>query len=215
MTLREKVYNYLREGLATGRLEPGSYINQDEICANLNISRAPLRDALIQLDTEQFVQIQPRRGVLIKPLTLRDVQNSYEIAGFLESAVVKTEFTRITKARVAKMKRLNDRLHETLEAGKYDAYYQLNLNFHDIFLSLSGNQLLKTILMPIKQRLYDFPRMNYQREWEKINLLEHERFIYSIETGNREAAVSIIINEHWSFTRHREYLEQVYCHAQK
>jgi len=80
-TLREKVYNYLREELAKGSLIPGSYIDQKAICENLEISRAPLRDALIQLETEQFIQILPRRGVLIKKLSLEDIKNSYEIIG--------------------------------------------------------------------------------------------------------------------------------------
>jgi DNA-binding GntR family transcriptional regulator len=64
-TLREKVYNYLRAELAKGTLTPGSYIDQNRICDNLDISRAPLRDALIQLESERFVEILPRRGVLI------------------------------------------------------------------------------------------------------------------------------------------------------
>jgi len=209
-TLREKVYNYLREELAKGSLIPGSYINQKAICENLEISRAPLRDALIQLETEQFIQILPRRGVLIKKLSLADIKNSYEIIGSLESSIVFSEFHKFKSSNIAKLEEINDRLKATLDKKRFDEYYELNLKFHGIFLALSDNSLLNHILLPLKQRLYDFPRMKYDRQWELVNLSEHKRFIDSIKAGNREAAASIIKYEHWSFDHHKENLIKIY-----
>ncbi len=209
-TLREKVYNYLREELAKGSLIPGSYINQNAICDNLDISRAPLRDALIQLETEQFVQILPRRGVLIKKLTLQDIKNSYEIIGPLESSVVLSEFYKFKPSHIARLEKINDGLRKTLDKERFDEYYELNLKFHDIFLALSDNTFLNHILPPLKQRLSDFPRMKYDRQWELVNLLEHKRFIDSLKAGNREAAASIIKYEHWSFDHHKENLIKIY-----
>jgi len=209
-TLREKVYNYLREELAKGSLIPGSYIDQKAICENLEISRAPLRDALIQLETEQFIQILPRRGVLIKKLSLEDIKNSYEIIGSLESSIVFSVFHKFKSSNIAKLKEINDRLKATLDKKRFDEYYELNLKFHGIFLALSDNSLLNHILLPLKQRLYDFPRMKYDRQWELVNLSEHKRFIDSIKAGNREAAASIIKYEHWSFDHHKENLIKIY-----
>ena len=209
-TLREKVYNYLREELAKGKLIPGSYIDQKAICDNLDISRAPLRDALIQLETEQFIQILPRRGVLIKKLSLADIKNSYEIIGSLESSVVLSEFHKFKPSDIEKLEKINDQLKLTLNNERFNAYYEQNLKFHGIFLALSDNTLLSHILLPLKQRLYDFPRMKYDREWELVNLSEHRRFIDSVKAGNRDAAASIIKYEHWSFDHHKENLIKIY-----
>ncbi len=209
-TLREKVYRYLRRELANGHLVPGSYIDQKQICERLHISRAPIRDALIQLEAEHFVQILPRRGVLIRKLTLRDIKSSYQIAAALESAVVSCEFDRLGPAHVREMTRLNEVLYQNLEDEKFDAYYENNIAFHSVYMRLSDNDELKSILTRIIQRLYDFPRMQYNKQWERINLHEHRRFADAVQAGNREAAVSIIRNEHWSFEHHREYLVRVY-----
>jgi len=209
-TLREKVYHYLRLELARGNLAPGSYIDQNEICERLHISRAPMRDALIQLEAEHFVQIFPRRGVLIKKLTIQDIKSSYQIAAALESSVVSCEFDKLTSAHTREMERLNDLLLTNLEHEKFDAYYENNLNFHRVYMNLSDNDHLKSILTLLIRRLYDFPRMEYNKEWERINLHEHRRFTDAVKAGNREAAVSIIRNEHWSFDHHREYLVKVY-----
>lgn len=209
-TLREKVYHFFCEELSNDNLLQGSYIDQNEICKKLNISRAPLRDALIQLEIEGFVHIQPRRGVLVKKVTLQDIKNAYEVIGTLESSVILAEFAKFEPEHIEKMIELNKELHATLENENFDEYYELNLDFHNVFLDFSENQLLKAIISPIKQRLCDFPRMRYNQAWERINLAEHQRFIDSINAGNREGAASIIKNEHWSFLVHKEHLIKVY-----
>ena len=209
-TLREKVYNYLREKLAKGTLTPGSYIDQNLICDHLDISRAPLRDALIQLEAEQFVEIFPRRGVLIKQLTLQDIKNFYEIIGSLESSVLLSEFHKMQFSQIAELEEINNRLKGALDKNRFGRYYDLNLQFHGVFLALSDNTLLNQIILPLKQRLYDFPLMKYDRSWELINLSEHQRFIDSVKAGNREAAASIIKHEHWSFEHHKKNLIKIY-----
>ncbi len=209
-SLREKVYRHLRQELAKGNLIPGSFINQNEICEKLNISRAPMRDALIQLETEQFVEILPRRGVLIRKLTAKDIKNSYEILSTLESALIFSEFDKLNAVHVEKLTEYNEQLKTMLEKGKFEAYFEIDLNFHNVFLNLSDNNPLKKMIILLMRRLYDFPQMKYDNQWERINYHEHRRLIYSVRVGNREAAVSIIKNELWSFTRHKEYLKKVY-----
>jgi DNA-binding GntR family transcriptional regulator len=108
------------------------------------------------------------------------------------------------------MESLNDRLYEMLDAGQFEKYYQLNLDFHDIFLSVSGNKLVREIVYPMKQRLYDFPLMKYDRDWELTNLIEHERFIHSVKAGNRDAAVAVIRYEHWDFNLHKDKIVKIY-----
>lgn len=209
-TLRKKVYMYLRKELSNGNLNTGSYIDQNKICEHLKISRAPLRDALIQLETERFIQIFPRRGVRINRLTPKDVQDFYGVLAAVESYVVASVFDRFKKRHIDRMEALNHELREKLDVGEYETYYRLNLNFHDVFLKLSKNDLFRDIVYPIKQRLYDFPRMNYDREWELINLEEHQRFVYSIKAGNLDAAVAVIRNEHWEYNLQKDKIYKVY-----
>jgi len=209
-TLREKVYMYLRKELSNGNLTAGSYIDQNKICEHLKISRAPLRDALIQLETERFIQIFPRRGVRINQLTPKDVQDFYGVLAAVESYVVASVFDRFKKRHIDRMEALNLELREKLDVGEYETYYRLNLNFHDVFLKLSKNNLFRDIVYPVKQRLYDFPRMNYDREWELINLEEHQRFVYSIKAGNLDAAVAVIRNEHWKYNLQKDKIYKVY-----
>ena len=63
--MREQVYEYLRDEISNRKLLPGATININEISRQLGISKTPLRDAIIQLETEGFVTILPRRGVTV------------------------------------------------------------------------------------------------------------------------------------------------------
>ncbi len=209
-SLREAVHAYFCEQMKLGRLAAGNYINQSEICQELNISKAPLRDALIQLETEGFVTIQPRKGVLINSMNLQDVKEAYDLLAALESSAMLAAFDRINTDHIEQMKRINNKLLTTLENGQFDQYYQLNTAFHQIFLELAENSLLLDITSPIMQRLYNFPLRTYVVEWEKINLAEHTRLIDSIQKGNFRAAASILQFEHWSFSLHKNHIRQFY-----
>lgn len=84
-SLREQVYDYLRVNMNDGIIRSGSFLNLNEISRELGMSRTPLRDALFQLESEGFVTIYPRRGVVVNGLTLEKIKNIYEILGGLES----------------------------------------------------------------------------------------------------------------------------------
>jgi DNA-binding GntR family transcriptional regulator len=209
-SLREQVYDFIREELTRGKLIPGAAINLNAISQELGISKTPLRDALLQLDTEGFVTISPRRGVFVNRLTLEDIRQCYEIIGALESTVILAVFDSIQPLHIEKMKLLNSALRTSIKIEDFQAYYQQNILFHDVFLELSHNQSLKRIIVPMKQRLYDFPRRGYIKDWEQSNCRDHDRLIEAFETGDREAAVQVWRDIHWSFAVQEKYIRRFY-----
>ena len=214
-SLREQVYHYIRGEMHNGNLLPGSFINTKEMSQQLGISKTPLRDAIIQLECEGFVSILPRRGVLVNKLTLKDIKNSVEIVGALEAAAIVSAFDKLGLSHIEEMERLNADMITEINHEDFTRYYELNITFHDIFLNLSENKELRRIVMPIKQRLYDFPRRAYIRKWELINCDEHAQFIEFIRRGERDNAASLWRNSHWSFTFHEKFIRQFYLLAQE
>ncbi len=143
-----------------------------------------------------------------------------EIVGSLESTVIVSVFDRIKTSHLAKMKRLNEQMRALVQSKAFDntfdqRYYQLNIAFHDVFLNLSRNTFLRRFIMPIKQRLYDFPRLSYIREWELINCDEHDRLIQFFKEGEREMAARLWQDRHWSFTAHERFIREFYSQGSK
>ena len=214
-SLRERVYQYLKDAMSAGTLRYGEFLDQDSICETLEVSKTPLRDALIRLEAEGFVTILPRKGVYINPISLDFIKSAYQIIGSIEADCLNEVFNKLTAYHVRLFEASNERQWELLKNNDYTEYYDENIRFHGIFLSLSENILLEQTLIPLRRRLYDFPRRQYSYEWESMNLYTHQRFIDSVKLGNREAAVSIFRIEHWSYEVHKKYFKLYYDFDQK
>jgi len=212
-SLSEQVYNYLRDEMHTGGILPDTILNLNEISRHLGISKTPLRDALIKLEMERFVTIMPRRGVMVNQLTLQDISDFYQIIGALECEVIKEVSDRLGSVQISVMRQLNADMREALRREEFDSYYGINIKFHDIFLNLSHNKRLRPMIMPMKQRLYDFQRRPYLKEWEFRNCNEHDKFIDLIKQGNSLSAAQFMRDVHWSFSTQEEYIREFYSIA--
>ncbi len=194
-----------------GSLAPGATINLNEISQRLGISKTPLRDALLQLETEGFVTIFPRRGCVVKALTRKEIQNLYQVIGALEASVIVTEFHKITSNALDKMIRLNQTMCNALDENDFDGYYAANLEMHDCTLQLSSNERLVRIVTTMKQRLYDFPRKKtFVKEWELSSTGEHQQFLQLLKAGKAEEAASYIRDVHWSYEVQKPFIERYY-----
>jgi len=199
--LRVQVYEYLREQMSIGILEPGSAISVNKMIKEIRVSRTPLREALLLLQEQGFVTILPQRGVKINQLTVEDARHIYQILGALESSVMLTVFDKIGTSVIGKMKRLNGQMAKAHEKNEIDRYYRINIDFHDLFLNLSDNLRLLEYVRIQKLLLYDFPGKDYGKDWNIKNIREHEAFVTLIEAGDAKAAADYMRDVHWAFSR--------------
>jgi DNA-binding GntR family transcriptional regulator len=210
-SLKEQVYEYLREQMRLGGILPGSAIDMAETSKKLGVSKTPLRDALLQLEMEDFVTILPRRKVVVKALTEQDIRNSYEIIGSLESMALLKAFERLSAAAIDRMAALNDGMARAIAGNDFDAYYSQNLAFHNTFLALCGNASLVKIVNTLKKRLYDFPRSKgFVKEWEEASIVEHRTLIDLLRAGRSLDAANHIRDVHWSFKVQERFVRLYY-----
>lgn len=210
-SLMERVYEYLRQRIHRGELAAGRPIDLNGISRRLGISKTPLRDALIRMESEGFVTIRPRRGVYVNPVTLEDVRQYYEIIGALESMAVLTAFPRIEKRHFQTMRELISGMDQAINDSAFDLFYRRNLAFHNTYLCLCRNPLLIHIVDMQKRRLYDFPRQpRWIPEWERASMIEHRRILELLETGRITECSDYIRTVHWSFHVQEAFIRQYY-----
>jgi len=209
-SLSDQVYDHLRQRMNQGDLLPGSTINIGEIAKQLGISKTPLRDALIHLELEGFVTILPRRGVKVNALTIEDVENAYDAVGLVESFIIKECIDKITPAHIQQLEDLNGKMLADIKRENFTHLFENNLKFHNIYLDISTNEMLKGFILPIKHRLYDFPRQNFIKEWELRNCAEHEEFITYLKEVDGDRASAILKDTHWSFKVQKDFIYAFY-----
>ncbi|MCF7934774.1 MAG: GntR family transcriptional regulator [Synergistales bacterium] len=210
-SLRQQVYDYLRQEMNRGHLYPGIFLDLNAISAELGISRTPLREALLQLETEGFVITYPRKGVMVAPLTLDKIRNIYQILGALEAAAIAEVIHEIPVASLHKMANHNERMRTALADNDFDLFHEHNIAFHDTYLSLSSNTDMYQSVNLLKQRLYDFPRKKgFVKEWEIASTGEHATLLHFLEQRDLQGATRQIRDIHWSFQVQEQYIQKYY-----
>lgn len=209
-SLSELVYNYLRQQMNEGDLLPGTTLNIGVIADQLGISKTPLRDALIHLELEGFVTILPRRGVLINKLEVEQIKSAYDAIGLVEAFIIQECIDKISSSQIDQLEELNEIMLAKIEARDFSQFFKTNLQFHNVYVDISDNEPLKKFILPIKHRLYDFPRQNYIPEWELRNCREHAEFIGYLKNNNGKEAARILKDVHWSFECQKDFINKFY-----
>jgi DNA-binding GntR family transcriptional regulator len=199
--LRAQVYEYLREELKSKRMEPGKFISMNQVMKELEISRTPLRDALLQLQAEGFVTFYPQRGILINKLSEKDIYDMYEMLGALDSTLFLRVFDQIGDREINRMKEINEEMISTVKNEQLNLYFSLNTQFHNEYLKLSTNKYALDQINILRQRLFDFGK---QGDWidsiRKLNYDEHIILIGHLEKGNVKKATEFIRDVHCAVT---------------
>jgi DNA-binding GntR family transcriptional regulator len=188
--LRSQVYEYLREALRTSNIKPGMFISINQMVKELDMSRTPLRDALLQLQTEGFVTFLPQRGIRINELTDGDLVDIYEMLGALDSRALLSVCGRIGQKEVSLMKKINEQMLRVINKKKFSRYFELNRDFHNVYLDLSSNRPLLNHVNILRQRLFEFgAKGDWLEKVPQLNYTEHLTMIDLIEKGKcRDAA---------------------------
>ena len=210
-SLREQVYDYLRDQMSRGGLQPGAFLDLNELANRLGVSRTPLREALLHLESQGFVTVLPRRGFRLNALTLDDIRHFYQIIGALEAAALESVGAALNSADFARMRQLDAAMAEAVAARDFDKYYEANLAFHDVYLRRSDNARLVAQVHLLKQRLYDWPRRETMvQAWEQHSVVEHEDFLRILERGAVDEAAAHLQNVHWSFAVQERFIHAYY-----
>ncbi len=141
-TLRLSVLAIIRDSILSGALRPGQQLVQAEIAAQMNISRAPVREALRHLEEEGLVESVPYRGTFVSRVTKRDIVELYSLRGALESMAARLVISRGRDQDVAQLESIVDRMREAADAGDQQALNIADVEFHTQLCVLSDHRHL-------------------------------------------------------------------------
>lgn len=202
-SLKDIVYDYISEQIRTKALMPGEKINENTICAALEISRTPVREALIQLSNEGYIEQIPRRGFVVREVSLERANNIYEIIGVLEALATTDCLKHPESLDLELMRDLARQMDLAIDQGDYDLYYHLQNRFHESFIQSSGNEDLIRILASLKKTFikqsYNATGSEalYKDALRKTNE-EHWKMLALFEAGDAAALRRFVRDVHWN-----------------
>ncbi len=144
-TLKDKVYLNLRELIISGKIKPGTRLPEEELSKQMNISRAPIREALNMLEREGFTTIIPRRGAIVTEVTSDLVRDIWEMRAILEPYAAKASVHRIPEVEIDRIGALVQKTME--QPDDLDLYVKCDLGLHELFYKYVGNHYLKEYII--------------------------------------------------------------------
>jgi DNA-binding GntR family transcriptional regulator len=147
--LYEEVAERLRQRIFARELEPGAWIDELKIAAELGISRTPLREALKVLAVEGLVTMKPRRGAYVAETSREDVAQVYHLLALLESDAAAEAARNATDGQLAELQALHDRLERHVR--QRDAFFATNEAFHFKLLDVAGNRWRRQIVTDLRK----------------------------------------------------------------
>lgn len=141
-SLTESVLERLRSAIVSGDLPLGAALSERQLAEELNVSKTPVREALMQLRSEGLVNILPQKGAYVFTLSAREVSQICEFRLALESAALTLAIDRDRAALAADMSNVVAQMEEAQRQGDTRRYLGLDTDFHAAIFRACGNQYL-------------------------------------------------------------------------
>ncbi|MCR4416436.1 MAG: GntR family transcriptional regulator [Ignavibacteria bacterium] len=193
--LRDKIASSIRESILTGKLKPGERLMELDLANQLGISRTPVREAFLQLESEGFVQVIPRKGAVVTETSFNDAKETYEIKSVLEGLAAKLATSFLTEEQIDELVELNNQMKKISKTKEkdYQKFLQLNSKFHKIINESCGNSKLIKLIHNLRHQTfrYNYLFLSLISHLEH-SVQEHEKIIMAIKKRNQNLVEELV-----------------------
>jgi len=209
MTARAKImrvddaYQRLKEDILGNQLPPGYLTPEPELALRLGMSRTPVREALIRLHGEGLVELVPRRGVRVMPVSPDDMREIYQLLATLEPEAAAGVAARgLSEDQRAQLADATDAMERALRAGELEEWALADSRFHERLLDFSENARLKAIVGTLFAQSHRARAVTLRlREPPWKSTEEHRAIVDAMADGDAELTRA-------RFRRHRDEAAQ-------
>ena len=199
-TLQDQVYHSIRDLVVSGKFESGTFIREQEICNQIEVSRTPVRESLGRLASEGFLERIPQRGYLVPEITIDQLLELYPIVSALESLASKVSFRNLTQKKLNKLRLLNSCFRKAVQDQKVEEMVACNNQFHSTLVENCENQRLLKMLEDLRSQLARVEHWYYSNsEHARESLSEHDDLITALEKNDPQHALEIF-ETNWALT---------------
>lgn len=191
-TAAERAYDYVKARLLDGRFAGGTLLSENELAQRLGVSRTPVRQALVQLEAEELLELYPKRGALVVPISPSEAEDVLEARLLIEQHCAR----RAAHGGPQVAERLRDSLAEQERALESDGrgFAWADRQFHGAIVEAAGNHLLVRQYDALRDRHQRIAAATIARDPSRIArfIAEHRGILGAIERGDGDAAAELM-----------------------
>jgi DNA-binding GntR family transcriptional regulator len=167
-----------------GHLVPGQRLTESQFTQRLGVSRSSVREAFQRLTADGLLAFEPNRGVTVRQLSRRGVDNLFHVRGALESLAVRLALP-VLAARPERLIAVGNDLDAAVEKGETNRFSDLNRTFHALFVEAADNPLLADMLQRLGNSLY----------WLQFRVLIDSRAVFETNVQHRQIVQAVLAKD--------------------
>lgn len=202
-TMKEIVYDTLREAIINGRYAPGHRLVADELAKELGVSRMPVREAIHRLEAAGLVSSSPHRGAVVSELSEQEVIEIYHIRAVLDGLAARLAVGHLRALDCRMMDSLLNEMDEAVRVNDTERLLRINRDFHLVIWEAAGAPRLQELLVNLYDASTRFRNISINLPGRLDQLTQEHRLIaLALENGDA-AAAEHYANEHHEGTAKR------------
>lgn len=194
MRRKDEIRRSLRRDIISGKLMQGERITESELTTTFRCSRGPVREALVQLSKEGFIELSENKGAIVKKLSAQEIRDYYSLLAIMEGKSVEWATLRLKESDVDRLIVLNNSLKklDPNDENFLEEWCLRNSAFHEIFRNRCGNYQMPWITNEIRQRIFRYLFSSLLTSLRKEYIEDHENIIDAIRREDPVAARKVM-----------------------
>jgi len=187
---QQRAYGFIRTKIIDGSYAGGAKLNPTKIANDLNLSRMPVREALLQLDAEGLVTMRLNRGTIVTTLTVEEIEELFQMRAALEGLAARRAAKLINDGQKGELRAIIERMGQLAHAPY--AWIKVHDDFHELLCAICGWQRLAADIRKIRSAVHPYLLL-YNNVYNEIEMqgADHTGLVMAIETGNETLAQTV------------------------
>jgi DNA-binding GntR family transcriptional regulator len=186
---RADAYRQLRNEIVSGRFHPNERLVEADLARLLGAGRSAIRAALVRLDQEGLVALEPNRGARVRLVSDREALEIEEVRVILEQMIIRHAAVRVTAADLRDLRRSVGQMRQRLREGNPLGYSELNASFHQRIWAIADHGTAGRLLANLKSQSIRFQFRTILRPGRtEQSLHEHEQIVEALASRDPDAA---------------------------
>ena len=192
VNLKDKAYQMIKNRIITCEYKPNTFLNEASLIREIDASRTPIREALNKLEQEGFVQIIPKKGVMVLGLSLTEINQTFEARLLLEPFIIQNYLHLMDRDALVRIREENKRL--ILSDPCPSEFCRLDDAFHRLICSACPNRFFIEMLEHIYDQNQRIRLLSGKSIWARHSeaAKEHLELIEFLLNGKKEEAVASV-----------------------
>ena len=187
-TLRSNIKDYIQKQIAGGVYRPGDRIVETQLAKELNVSQAPVREAILELSSIGLLEERPYSGTFVRCLNAAEIEDIFNTRAFIEEYAARRAAKRVTDQQLAEMEATLRKMDKNRD---FDRFVHMDMDFHGMVMDAAGSPALK-------------------RAWTLLRMAEWTYLCAAIT----KFSMKDLVDQHWNIFRflqkHSDYCAGAY-----